>query len=462
MKSKEDEIEKQRLAALLKADKMTELVDNLKEMPTVEVADFISEQDQTTMIWLLSFFDPQQQAFIFSDFDEELQLDIIKGLNRRDLASLVTNMHSDERADLYQNMSIEAQNNLLPYLPKNIRDNILQLSSYPESSAGASMSSDFASVTINMTVKEAMDQIRKDAPTKETIYYIYVVDEDRKLLGFVSLKDIILASPSETIGNIIHEDIVLCHVYDDQETVANQIEKYDLIAIPVVNNDNQLLGIVTHDDAIDILKEESTEDIQKFGGSEAFDEPYLELPFLQMIRKRGGWLTVLFLSEMLTATAMGYFEKEIAKAVVLALFVPLIMSSGGNSGSQAATLIIRAMALGEISLKMWWKVLRREIFSGLVLGSLLGTIGFLRIFIWSRFTDLYGPHYLLIAFTVSLSLLGIVTWGTLIGSMLPLLLKRLGFDPAASSAPFVATLVDVTGLIIYFTIAILILNGTLL
>ncbi len=457
-----EDIERQRLAALLKAEKINDLLATLKEMPTVEVADFISEQDETTMVWLLSLFEPQQQAFIFTDFDEELQLKIIKSLDRKELAILVTNMHSDERADLYQNMSIEDQNNLLPYVPKNIRENILQLSSYPESSAGASMSSDFATVTINMTLKEALDQIRKDAPTKETIYYIYVVDEDKKLLGFVTLKGIILASPTETIGNIIHEDIVQCNVYDDQETVAKQIEKYDLIAIPVVNNENQLVGIVTHDDALDIMREENTEDIQKFGGSEAFDEPYMDLPFFKMIRKRGGWLTVLFLSEMLTATAMGYFEKEIARAVVLALFVPLIMSSGGNSGSQAATLIIRAMALGEISLKMWWKVLRREIMSGLVLGSLLGIIGFLRIFLWSRFSDLYGPHYILIGMTVGFSLLGIVSWGTIIGSMLPLVLKRLGFDPAASSAPFVATLVDVTGLIIYFSIAILILNGTLL
>ncbi len=468
----EEALEKQHLLELLAENKVNDLMEILKEMPTVEVADFLSEQDEVTMPWLLSLFEPQEQAFIFSDFDEELQLKVIKGYNPRELSVLVSNMHSDERADLYQNMSIEAQNNLLPYLPKQIRDNILQLSSYPEDSAGASMSSDFASVTINMTIKQAMEQIRKDAPTKETIYYIYVVDEDRKLLGFVSLKDLILASPTETIEHIIHEDIVYCKVNDDQETVASQIDKYDLIAIPVVNNELQLLGIVTHDDAIDILREEQTEDIQMIGGSEAFDEPYFDLSMFQLLKKRGGWLIILFLSEMLTATAMGFFQGEIEKQVVLALFVPLIISSGGNSGSQAATIIIRAMALGEVTLSSWWRVLKREFSSGLLLGCLLGTVGFCRIAIWELASlmqnnwilekTIYKTHWILVAFTVGFSLIGVVMWGTLSGSMLPILLKRLGFDPAVSSAPFVATLVDVTGLIIYFSVAMIVMKGTML
>src|SRR5258706_15204490 len=228
------------------------------------------------------------------------------------------------------------------------------------------------------------------------------------------------------------------------------------MALPVVDDEGRMRGIDTVDDIVDVVQEEATEDIQKLGGMEALDAPYLQITLPSMLRKRAVWLSALFLGEMLTATAMGYFEKEIARAVVLALFVPLVISSGGNSGSQATTLIIRAMALGEVGLRDWWRVVRREILAGLCLGSILGSIGFLRIFIYAQFSKIYGPHYILVAATVAFALLGVVLWGTLAGSMLPFILKRLGRDPAVSSAPFVATLVDVTGLIIYFNVAILI------
>jgi magnesium transporter len=260
----------------------------------------------------------------------------------------------------------------------------------------------------------------------------------------------------------MNENFVSLRPTDDQETAVKEFTKYSRVALPVVTNEGVLVGIVTVDDVLTVAEEEHTEDIQKFGGMEALDEPYISIPLMRMVKKRAGWLIILFLSEMLTATAMGFFENEIAKAVVLALFVPLIISSGGNSGSQAATLIIRAMALGEVTLKGWWIVMRREILSGLMLGSILGTIGFLRISVWSLFSTMYGPHWILIALTVGTSLVGVVLWGTLSGSMLPFILKRFGADPATSSAPFVATLVDVTGLVIYFSVAVLLLSGTLL
>ncbi len=452
----------QSLLFLLESGRKIDVVSELQDMPTVEVAEFVAGLEDKDRREVFLMLESQQQAYVFSDFDDEMQRWFIEGMSGRELSALMVNMPSDERADLYQNMKVEEQGNLLPYLPKQVRDDVIQLSSYPEDTAGAAMSSDFATVTVKMTVRQAMEQVRRDAPKKETIYYIYVVDEDRKLLGFVSLKDIILAEPDETIGIILHEDVVSVNVREDQEKASNLVIKYDLIALPVVNDENQLIGIITHDDAIDIVSQEQTEDIHKIGGSEAFDEPYMDIPFFQMFRKRAGWLVILFLSEMLTATAMGFFEAEIARAVVLALFVPLIISSGGNSGSQAATLIIRAMALGEVTLSQWWRVMKREVLTGLTLGVLLGLIGFMRVVLWSSFTNLYGPHYVLIGMTVGLSLVGVVAWGTLMGSMLPLILRRLGFDPAASSAPFVATLVDVTGLVIYFSISLAILSGTLL
>jgi magnesium transporter len=267
-----------------------------------------------------------------------------------------------------------------------------------------------------------------------------------------------LVAPPTKTSDLMYSRIIALNVNDPQEEVINTFRMNNRVALPVTDDSDVLLGIVTVDDILWIANEEYTEDIQKIGGTEALDEPYLDIPLLRLVRKRVGWLIILFLGEMLTATAMGYFEGQIAKAVVLALFVPLIISSGGNSGSQASTLIIQAMALGEVTVEDWWRVMRRELVSGLLLGVTLGVIGFTRIFVWTLFSDIYGPHWMAVGFTVGLALVGIVLWGSLAGSMLPLLLKRLGLDPATSSAPFVATLVDVTGLIIYFTIAVSIMN----
>jgi magnesium transporter len=446
------------LIKLLKEGKEEEVIELLDEMPTVEVADFLGSLPEEEAIALLKKIPAEKQGFVFTSFEIDKQLDLVEQFTARDLARLFAFMQSDDRVDLFQAMETEEQSKLLPFLEKKVRENVIQLSSYPEDTAGGSMSSDFASITTNMTVKEAIDQVRRDAPKKETIYYIYVVDEDRYLKGFVSLKDLILADPDETIENIYHEEIVSVNTMDDQETVAEIISKYDLIAVPVVNRHEQLVGIVTHDDAIDIIREEETEDVQKMSGMQALEEPYITVTLLDMIKKRAGWLIVLFLGESLTATAMGFYEHQLAQLVVLALFVPLIISSGGNSGSQASTLVIRSLALNEISLGDWWKIVRKEFMVGLLLGIILGAVGIVRISVAAQFSDVYGEQWFLISLAVGLSLLFVVLWGTLIGSFFPLLLKRLGFDPAVSSAPFIATLVDVTGLIIYFSISIFLLR----
>jgi magnesium transporter len=316
-----------------------------------------------------------------------------------------------------------------------------------------------------MTVGGALKHIRSVAREKESIYACYVTDtKTNRLLGAVSLRDLVMAELNTPLTEVMRPKPITVSVLEDQEEVAKKISKYNLLAVPVLEKDESVVGFVTVDDVVDVLIEEGTEDILRMGAIEpgALDRPYMQTSLPVMIRKRASWLVILFLGEMLTATAMGFFEKEIARAVVLALFVPLIISSGGNSGSQASTLVIRALALGEVTLRDWWRVMRREVFSGLGLGVILGTIGFLRITVWSAFSNLYGTHWPLVALTVGLALIGIVLWGTLAGAMLPFVLRRLGFDPATSSAPFVATLVDVTGLIIYFSVAVVILRGTLL
>jgi magnesium transporter len=314
-----------------------------------------------------------------------------------------------------------------------------------------------------MSVDEGITYLRRQARERlETIYYLYVLDAEQRLLGVVSFRELFAAPPDKTVRDIMHTDVLTAPEDMDQEALSRLFAEHNLLAIPVVDAERRVKGIVTVDDIVDVVQEEATEDIQKFGGMAALEGPYLEVGFWQMVRKRAGWLAILFVGEMLTATAMGYFEREIARAVVLALFVPLIISSGGNSGSQASTLVIRAMALGELRLRHWWRVVRRELAAGLALGAVLASIGFVRILVWESIFHVYGEHSLLIALTVAGSLVGVVTFGTLAGSTLPFVLQKLGFDPASASAPFVATLVDVSGLVIYFTVAILILSGTLL
>jgi magnesium transporter len=390
---------------------------------------------------------------------------IVAGLDPGRAVPLIEAMSADQQVELFREMDDAARTRLVHVLAAPTRDTLDLLLRYPPTSAGGIMTTEFVGVPAGWNVDQVKVYIREVGRGKETVYAIYLLDPDtQRLVRVVSLKEIMLADPGTPLLDVgeMRKPITVRPLMD-QEDVARLISKYDLLAIPVIDDGGHVLGIVTVDDIIDALVKETTEDVQKFGGMEALDEPYMRIGFLTMIRKRAGWLCALFLGEMLTATAMGHFEAEISRAVVLALFIPLIISSGGNSGSQATSLIIRAMALREVALRDWWRVAVRELPAGLTLGSILGVIGVVRILLWQRlgWYD-YGAHYSLVALTVGTALVGVVLFGSLAGSMLPFVLRRLGFDPASASAPFVATLVDVTGLIIYFTVALVLLRGTLL
>ncbi len=404
--------------------------------------------------------DLEAEVFEYLPLPEQEQL--LKALAQEDVARIINEMSPDDRTLLLEELSANVTRQLLALLTPEERQIAVNLLGYPADSVGRLMTPDYISVRREWTVQQVLDHIRAHGQDSETLSMIYVVDERGVLIDDIRNRSFLLAPLAARVADLMDNRFAALKATDDQETAVRVIQREDRYALPVTDSAGVLLGIVTIDDVLDVAEAEATEDIQKLGGVEALDEPYMQIGLLQMIRKRAGWLVILFLSEMLTATAMGFFENEIARAVVLALFVPLIISSGGNSGSQAATLVIRALALEEIKLRDWWRVMRREVLSGLALGSILGVLGFLRISIWSAFSNVYGEHWLLVALTVGFSLIGIVLWGTICGSMLPFALRRLGFDPATSSAPFVATLVDVTGLVIYFTIAAVLLRGTLL
>lgn len=429
--------------------------------------------DELRDVWIVLSPDERLEGFhLLPKVDAE---DFFLALPARDMAELVRALPPEERrswlrlappddvADLIQRAPREHREHLLGLLDEQTRREVAGLLAYREDEAGGLMNPRYARLRPEMTVDEALSYLRKQARAQlGTIYYVYVIDEQQRLVGVASLKQLFAAKPDKTVRDVMRTDVVSVGEHMDQEAVSRLFAQHDLLAIPVVDSEGRMKGLVTVDDIVDVVQEEATEDAQKFGGMEALDAPYLKTAFFRMVKKRAGWLAALFLGEMLTATAMAYFEEEIARAVVLALFIPLIISSGGNSGSQASTLVIRAMALGEVKLRDWWRVIRRELASGLVLGAVLGSIGFLRIFLWHLVSPIYGEHYLLVAFTVMFSLIGVVTFGTLAGSLLPFILRRLGFDPASASAPFVATLVDVTGLVIYFSVAAVMLQGTLL
>jgi magnesium transporter len=377
-------------------------------------------------------------------------------------AQLLNELPADDRTAFFEELPSTVVKELLKLLTNEERTITLSLLGYPEHSVGRLMNPDYLAVKKEWTVKQVLDYVRENGHDSETVNVIYIIDESGKLIDDIRIREVLFVSPDKSMTEIMDNRFLALSVNDDEETAIGAFRNNNRFALPVIDDGGILIGIVTIDDVLRLAEDEDTEDIQKIGGVEALEEPYMTVPFFKLMQKRAGWLTVLFMGEMLTASAMGYFEDEISRAVVLALFIPLIISSGGNSGSQASTLIIRALALGEVTLSDWWHIMRREILSGLFLGSILGLIGFIRVATWTLFTDLYGPHWMLVALTVAFSLVGVVLWGTLSGSMLPLLLKRAGTDPAVSSAPFVATLVDVTGLVIYFSIAIMLLRGTLL
>ena len=369
----------------------------------------------------------------------------------------------DDAADLIQEAPVNERTALLELLDVATQREVKGLLDYAEDDAGGLMNTRYSRLRPEMTVGEAISYLRRDAQARaHSTYYAYVVDHEERLLGFITFRDLIVAPADNLVREVMRTQIISANEQMDQEALSKLFMRHHLLMIPVVDGSGRIKGTVSVDDIVDVVQEEATEDIQKIGGAESLEGPYLQVSLPKMIRKRAGWLAALFLGEMLTATAMGYFQAEIASAVILALFVPLIISSGGNSGSQATTLVIRAMALGEVRLRDWWRVIRREFTTGLALGSILAVIGVVRILLWQLLFHAYGEHYLLIAMTVGLSLVGVVLWGSLMGSILPFILRSLGFDPASASAPFVATLVDVTGLVIYFSVAAVILSGTLL
>ena len=406
---------------------------------------------------------PKQSSDYFRGLSSLEQSQIISRMPPRSRKVWLQMLPPDDLADTIQQLQQNQRPHLLALLDDSVRTEVNALLAYGEDVAGGLMTPRYDRVRSEMTVGEAIAYLRKQAREHITsLSYAYVLDTEQHLLGVVSFQDLFASPDSTPVTEITKTDMVTVPDSMDQEGVSRIFSQNSFSAIPVVDDQNRMKGIVTADDIVAVVQEEATEDIQKGAAVEILSAPYLKVGLWEMVRKRGTWLSALFFGEMLTATAMAYFQNEIAKAVVLALFIPLIISSGGNSGSQASTLIIRAMALGEVTLKDWWRVVRRELLAGLSLGTVLGTIGFFRIFFWPTRLSLYGAHYIIVGFTVACSLVGVVCFGTLAGSMLPFLLRKCRLDPASASAPFVATMVDVTGLIIYFTIAQIFLKGILL
>lgn len=448
-------------------------LDIIGKEDVLETREFLNHQNISDVAFLvyelpdlssriISNMSIHRAASVFKILDFSTQKSIIQELPPYKTAELLNELPADDRTAFLEELPSEVVKELIRLLDPEERKITLSLLGYPEGSVGRLMTPDYIAVQVDWTMTEVLEHIRREGKHSETIDVIYVVNDRGEFVDDMRIREILLADPSRVVEEIIDYRFITLNVNDAQE-VANQIFKMNnRVALPVVDDKNILLGIVTIDDVLWVANEEFSEDMQKIGGTEALNEPYLEIPIARLFKKRVVWLIVLFLGEMLTASAMGYFEDEIAKAVVLALFVPLIISSGGNSGSQASTLIIQAMAVGEITLNDWWKVLRREIMSGMLLGAVLGTIGFFRVIVWNSIFHTYGDHSIMIGLTVGFSLIGVVLWGTITGSMLPIFLKKLGADPATSSAPFVATLVDVTGLLIYFSLAFMFMQGILL
>lgn len=393
---------------------------------------------------------------VFRILDFPVQERILKKLSGTKIADLINELPPDDRTALFSELHGDTVKVLIQHLPADDRKEALVLLGYKEDSVGRLMTPDYIAVKRSWNVDRVLSHIRKYGKDSETIDVIYVIDSNGILLDDIRIREVLLADPETKVSALMDSRLIALNVKDPQEEVINVFRMNNRVALPVTDDENILLGIVTVDDILWIANEEYTEDIQKIGGTEALDEPYLDINLFKLVKKRIGWLIILFLSEMLTTTAMQSYGGELQAITMLAFFVPLIISSGGNSGSQASTLIIQAMALGEVRLTDWWRVMRREILSGLMLGVILGIIGFSRVALWTTFSNIYGAHWLLMAFTVCFALIGVVLWGSLAGSMLPIVLKKIGFDPATSSAPFVATLVDVTGLVIYFNIAMLV------
>jgi magnesium transporter len=449
---------------LIREREFKELRQTLEEWPATEIATLIEDLSASDDVVVFRLLPRELAADAFEYLSHEKQMELVEALAGKEhrLAELLNDLAPDDRTAMLEELPGPVVQRLLNLLSAEELKIAISLLGYPDESIGRLMTPEYVAVRPGWTVARALEHIRRHGRDSETLNVIYVVDASWHLIDDLRLQEIILAQPDTRIEELMDEHFVALRATDDQETAVQEFRAFDREALPVTDARGVLVGIVTIDDVLDVAEEEATEDIQMLGGSEALDAPYMSTPFGELVKKRARWLIILFLGEMLTATAMGYFQDEIARAVILALFVPLIISSGGNSGSQAAALIIRALAIGELRLSDWLRVMKRELLSGLALGTILGVIGVIRIMVWQQFFGTYGVHWMLIALTVGFSLVGVVLWGTVSGAMLPFIMQRLGADPATSSTPFVATLVDVTGLIIYFTVAALLLSGTLL
>ncbi|MDB5063214.1 MAG: magnesium transporter [Mucilaginibacter sp.] len=448
----------EQIELLLQEGDNSQLKEYLNNLNISDVEELIDELPEYGPLFIETL-SINRAVNVFRILDFPTQERIIKKLSGKKVSELINELPPDDRTAFFSELHGDAVKTLILHLSPDDRKEALSLLGYKEDSVGRLMTPDYIAVKKSWDVTRVLSHIRRYGKNSETIDVIYVIDENGVLLDDIRIREILLVKPETKVSDLMDGRLIALSANDPQEDAINVFRMNNRTALPVTDTDNILLGIVTVDDILWIANEEYTEDIQKIGGTEALDEPYLDINIFRLVKKRVSWLIVLFLGEMLTATAMGHFENAIQKAVVLALFVPLIISSGGNSGSQASTLIIQAMALGEVTVADWWRVMRREILSGLMLGGALGIIGFMRIYVWTLFSNIYGPEWMLVGFIVGIALIGVVLWGSLAGSMLPLVLKKLGADPATSSAPFVATLVDVTGLIIYFTIAVMFMPG---
>lgn len=458
------------IQALIDSRNFGALRELFSDWPPADVAEVIRDFPEDQQVIVFRILPHDLAANVFEYLEVEEQQNLLRGMAHEQVVGILNEMSPDDRTALLEELPSAAARQLIRLLTPEERRIAQVLLGYPEGSVGRLMTPDFIAVHADWTIREVLDYIREHGEDSETLNVIYVVDDRGKLVDDLRIREILVQPLDARVSDVVDENYVSLSVGDAEQDAVNVFRKYDRSALPVTDTNGVLVGIVTIDDMLDVAEEEATEDIQKFGGMEALEEPYMRIPLWRMVRKRAGWLVILFLGEMLTATAMANYQDEMAKAIVLALFLPLIISSGGNSGSQASTLIIRAMALGEVTLRDWWRVMSRELQAGLSLGAILGAIGALRVALWSvvghRYfhRDMYGDsqHWPLVAITVGFALVGVVLWGSIAGSMLPFLLRRVGADPATSSAPFVATLVDVTGLIIYFSIALLIMRGSML
>jgi magnesium transporter len=452
----------QSLVSLLRNTSTATLRNVLLQWSLQDVADALVRLPVSDQAAVLRALPPRAASAVFEYLSTSAQRALIPAMSADDLAVLLNDMAPDDRTLFLSELPAYAAHELLTLLSDEERAATERLLAHPAESVGRLMTTDYVAIREAWTVQEVLDHIRAHGHDSETLNVLYVIDDRGVLVDDLRVRELLLVPVTTRVSDVMSHRFVALRASEDQRSAIEMFRREDRTALPVIDDHGVLIGIVTVDDVLDAAQDMATRDLQRFGGSEALGEPYMAVPTTRMIRKRAPWLVVLFFGEMLTATAMGFFEEEIARAVVLALFVPLIISSGGNAGSQASTLVIRALALGEIGVRDWWRVARRELAAGLALGGLLGAVGFVRIAAWSSFTSLYGPHWLLIGMTVGVALVGVVLWGALVGSMLPFALRRLGFDPATSSAPFVATLVDVTGLVIYFSVSVAVLRGTLL